>query len=227
MLKKLNPKKLDFTLGITVVNRSKRFILPIPNWGNKGEALIFPKQSRRAGQIMKRGSDKKADFGVVFYNGIDLAWQAVRSNGKEVIILNDVSLTQAKHLTTKYKELNAEHITLQDVKRLLDYAKKELNIIDFYNTSLNAVKSNTQTITKEIPLYKQVTKKDIHKALYIKEAFSFDGPVEQVYPNGAIILNSGKHTWGIGSGIFQRNFKIVTVEGEREIGGLDEEFRRF
>ena len=227
MFKNLNPKKLNFQLGLTVVNRSKRFILPIPHWGNEGEALIFPKESRRAGAIMKRGLDKKADLGVVFYNGIDLAWQAVRSNGKEAIVFNDISLIQATHIMKRYRELNLENITLEGVKELLYYAKEELDVIDFYNTSLKAVKSNTKSLTSEIPLYKQVTKKDTHKALYVKDAFVFDGPVEQVYPDGAILLHSGRHTWGIGAGVFQRNFKVVMADGERDIGNLDEEFSSF
>ena len=49
--------------------------------------------------------------------------------------------------------------------------------------------------------------------------------MEQVYPNGAVILNSGRHTWGINSDVFQRNFKVVTINGERELNNLDKEFR--
>ncbi len=226
MFKKLHPKKLNFNLGLTVVNRSKRFVLPIPNWGNRGEALIFPQESRRAGQIMKRGTGKEADFGVVFYNGIDLAWQAVRSHGKEAIVLNDISHTQAKEIMSKYTQLHLDKITLQGVKELLQYAKEEIGIIDFYNTSLKSVQRNTEIISTEIPHFRQVNKTDQHKALYIQEAFVFDGPVEQVYPNGAIILNNGKHTWGIGAEVFQRNFKLLTSNGERELKSLKEEFQQ-
>jgi len=224
MLERLNRDMLDFDSGLTVVNRTKRFILPIPNWGSSGEELIFPPQSKRAGNIMKRGDNKKADFGVVFYNGIDLAWQAVRSNGKESIVLNDVSLIQAKKIMDKYRELQAEQITLKGVKQLLHYAKEELGIIDFYNTSQKSVKRNTKIITSEIPHYRVVSKKNIHRALYIRYGFIFRGPVEQVYPNGAIILNSGRHTWGIGADIFQRNFKVITQNIERSLKSLDEEF---
>ena len=224
MFERLKANRLEFVSGLTVVNRSKRFILPIPNWGERGEELIFPQESRRAGDIMKRGQDKRADFGVVFYNGIDSAWQAVRSHGKEAIVINDVSFTQAREIMDIYKELNLERITLDGVKELLQYAREDMGIIDFYNTSLKSVKRNSNIITTEIPPYRQVNKKDKHKALYIREAFIFDGPVEQVYPNGAVVLNNGKHTWGIGADIFQRNFKVVTLNGERDLKSLDEEF---
>jgi|GEM_PF-2159360 len=221
----LDPKSLNFDEGIKVVNRTNRFIIPIPALKDGGEPLIYPSVSPKAGEAIKALDDNTPERGVVFFNGKDQSWQAVRGNGKEAILANDVTRDQAEALMSKLNELGGTNgISLEGVKSLLDFARNNLSIVDFYNKKLDGVTSDMSVIDPSQPLHMAVTKPTIHSAVYVRDGFTFDGPVKQIYPNGAVILNDGKYTWGIDSGVFQRNFKAVSESGERTLKSLDEEF---
>lgn len=94
----------DFRKALFAVNRTKRFILFVPRLSGGGEALIYPKGSERGGQKMTRSHNGKIERGVVFFNGKDKAWQSVRGDGNETIIINDVTLDQAKMRYMKNKK---------------------------------------------------------------------------------------------------------------------------
>ena len=46
------------------------------------------------------------DRGLVFFNGKDKSWQAVKGDGEGVIIINEVTQEQAKKLYQKSKSLS-------------------------------------------------------------------------------------------------------------------------
>lgn len=217
-LLRLKPK--DFEHGLKVVNRTKRFIVFIPALLHGGEALIFPPQSRHAGQQIKSGR------GIVFYNGIDSAWQAALGNGEDCIIINDISASQAALLLEKYHALLGQNknLNLQSIKMLLSYANQELHIIDFYNKRASSVSRDTKIIDESNPFFMEVNKPEVHKALYIPYGFTFDGPVQQIYPNGAVMVSTSKRCWGIGTEVFLRGYRAIKNGKECAFSSIEQDF---
>lgn len=217
-LLKLKPD--DFQHGLKVVNRTKRFIIFIPALLHGGEALIFPAESRYRGQKIKSGR------GVVFYNGVDSAWQAALGNGEDCIVINDISNAQAGLLLEKYHLLlgRNKNLNLHDIKSLLSYARNELDITDFYNKRAISVLRDTKVINENNPFFMEVNKNNIHKALYIPHDFMFDGPVEQIYPNGAVMVSTEKRCWGIGTEVFLRGYRKIENGKEYPLNSIEKDF---
>ena len=206
----LKLKTSDIERGLKVVNRTKRFILFVPALLHGGEALIFPSQSRYSGQQIKQGR------GIVFYNGVDSAWQAALGNGEDCIIINDITSSQASLLLEKYHALLGQNknLNLQSIKTLLSYAKQELNIIDFYNKRASSVLSDTKIIDENNPFFMEVTKQEIHKALYIP----------QVYPQGAVMVSDKKRCWGVGTNVFLRGYRKIENGKEYNLISIENDF---
>lgn len=216
----LKLKTSDIERGLKVVNRTKRFILFVPALLHGGEALIFPSQSRYSGQQIKQGR------GIVFYNGVDSAWQAALGNGEDCIIINDITSSQASLLLEKYHALLGQNknLNLQSIKTLLSYAKQELNIIDFYNKRASSVLRDTKIIDENNPFFMEVTKQEIHKALYIPHGFIFDGPVQQVYPQEAVMVSDKKRCWGVGTDVFLRGYRKIENGKEYNLISIENDF---
>lgn len=220
-LLKFKPKDLKF--GLPVVNRTKRFVVFIPALLHGGEALVFPRTSPNAGQPIKSG------HGIVFYNSVDSAWQAAQGNGEDCIIINDINAEQADLLLHKYQTLLEQNkqLNLQSIKALLTYAQNELRIIDFYNKRAESVRRDMRIIDENNPFFMEVSKPEQHKALYIPHSFCFDGPVMQVYPNGAIMVADYKRCWGVGTEVFLRGYKKVHRHREYDLHSIEEDFANF
>lgn len=210
----------DLQHGLKVVNRTKRFIIFVPQLLHGGEALVFPHQSPRAGQSIKSGR------GIVFYNGVDSAWQAAQGNGEDCIVINDITETQAQLLLEKYHKLLGQNkqLNLVSIKQLLCYAKEELQIIDFYNKRANSVQRDTQIIDPSNPFFMEVNKSELHKALYIPDGFQFDGPVQQIYPRGAVMVSNHKRCWGVGTDVFLRGYRKIEQGKELILQSIEKDF---
>lgn len=186
-----------------------------------GEALVYPRDTRRAGQAIKQGR------GIVFFNGVDRAWQAAQGNGEDCIIINDVTPSQADALLAKYHALRRQksrRSTLIASSRILAYAKDELGIVDFYNKSAHSVQRDTQVMDAANPFFMEVSKPELHHALYVPDAFVFDGPVQQVYPHGAVMVSNGKRCWGVGTEVFLRGYRAVQRGQERILSSVETDF---
>jgi hypothetical protein len=66
----------------------------------------------------------------------------------------------------------------------------------FYNQRTSSVLTDTKIIDKNNPFFMEVTKQEIHKGLYIPHGFMFDGAVQQVYHQGAMMVSDKKRCWG-------------------------------
>jgi hypothetical protein len=224
----LDPSTLDFTSASPYVNRTKRFIVPVPALPEGGEALIFPEGSPKAGQPMKLQSDGVTPArGIVFFNGTDLAWQAARGDGTGVIIVNDIDRQMADQLARELSELQQLPVTqqLDGIKALLHFAHSKLGITDFFNSNVDAVRDSTSVIDPNNPHYVQVAKKTEHKLAYVADGFSLKGAVDHVYPHGGMVITDGKYTWGIDTQVFLRNFRRKEGGAEHPIASLEEEVR--
>lgn len=225
VLPPLTPESLNFEQGLKVVNRTTRFVVPVPSLVDGGEPLIYPWATSRQGEAIKLREDGTVERGIVFFNGKDRAWQAVRGNGQEAILINDVSREQAEFLTAELNKLGGAHrITIDGVRTLMEKARGILGITDFYDKKMAGVNADMAVIDPSMPYYRVVTKPAVHSAIYVRTGFTFAGPVPQVYPEGAVIVNDGKHSWGVDAGVFQRNFKAIEGGIERALEDLEKEF---
>lgn len=219
-LLKISPR--DFGRSLCVVNRTKRFILFVPALMHGGEMLVFPNVARRAGQPIKQGR------GVVFFNGVDQAWQAALGNGEDTIVINDITAAQADALLQKHIALCGQNsaLNLESIKKLLAFAKDELGIIDFYNKRASSIARDTRLIDPNNPFFMEVSKPQIHQALYVPQAFAFDGPVQQVYPNGAVMVSDGRRCWGVGTEVFMRGYKTIKKGREYPLNSIAVDFEQ-
>ncbi len=222
----LKVEPIDFRRALTVVNRSKRFVIYVPKLPDGGEPLVFPADSEYAGKLMTKGVQSKPERGIVFYNGKDNAWQSAKGGGADTILVNDITAQQAHLLLEKYRELGADEklIGLTEIKKLLAYAINELSIVDFYNKQRASVERDMVVINHNNPFYMEVNKSAVHKAIYVPDGFVFKGPVKQVFPNGAVIVNKGNFSWGVDTKVFLRSYRAIVGSRERLLGSVDKEF---
>jgi len=218
----LQISSIDFKKAIPVVNRTKRFVIFIPQLPAGGEPMVYPDESEFSGEWIK----KKNEYGIVFFNGKDSAWQAVKGNGKEAIIINDVTEEQSDQLYNKLLKLtvNQNELNLDGIKTLLDFASQDLGIVDFYNKQKSSIHRDMEVVKPNNALYMEVTKKEVHKALYVPDAFAFNGPVLQKFPKGAVMVNKGKFSWGVDTDVFLRSYRAVIGGRERTLGTVGDEF---
>ena len=114
-----------------------------------GEELIYA-DGDRAGQHMK---DSTLTIGVKIKNAIDGIEQAVRGNGKGIIIIGGaVTPKNAALLDQNLRQLthgtgDPELLDLKSIKELLSYANTELKLDDVWTGSL-------QDVLKADPVYK-------------------------------------------------------------------------
>ena len=226
-LPKLSKEQLDFSRSANYVNRTKRYVVAVPALPEGGEPLVYPVGTDEAGKAIKELSDGTPEKGIVFFNGKDRAWQAVRGNGHEAILITDVDAAQAIALDAKKTELlgGAHELSLTEIKDLLRYASQDLGLIDAQNKKASAVATEMIVIDGSVSGHMQVIKDTLHKAIFVPEGFIFtEGPVKQTYPEGAALVTSGRHVWGIDKEVFIRNFKRVNEGQEIDLVSLVAEF---
>lgn len=218
---------LDFSKSANYVNRTQRYVLRIPELQDGGELMIYPEGTPKAGKAIKKCDEGTPDRGVIFYNGKDRVWQGARGNGKEAILITGVGNEQANLLDEKEREIlkDLPAHTLETVKALLTYANNGLALIDAQPKKAAAVEKEMGAIKDSCLGHMIVTKGVQHKAVYVKSGFVFQsGPVEQTYPEGAVLVTDGKYVWGVAKDVFATWFKRSEGEQEIDLVSLDDEF---
>ncbi len=236
----LDPSKVDFTNAAVLLNRSKRFVLPIPELSEGGEELIYPDGSKK-GEAIYSNKDGSIQKGIIFVNHTDSGWQGVQGNGKEAIIINDLTYEQAKKLLIKINEVSPDvtKINPSQIQDVLSYARKELKLVDMFDKDLESIRQQMRFVdpAKDIPDlelaktflgYMEVSKDTEHKAVRIERGFSLDGPVLQQYPKGAILVTSGDYSWGVDKGVVEKNWVLKNWAGnEQSIASLEVEIPEY
>ena len=228
-LVQLDPSTLDFTNAPVLLNRSKRFVLPVPELPGGGEELRYPAGHEKAGEPIYANDDGSVQRGIVFANHTDSGWQGVQGNGKEAIIINDLSPEQAERLLAKIREIATDvtRITPDQIQEVLQFTREKIGVVDMFDKDLNSVRREMRFVAEGASApqtgdpvtllgYMEVSKEAEHRALRIDRAFSIQGPVLQKYPKGAIVVNDGKFTWGLDKAICQRNWVIKNWAGNEE-----------
>jgi hypothetical protein len=238
--------------GISVVNRTKRFVLNIPKLPEGGELLVSPdgivmkyqpeidlendqeliykqeqvfKRNKHTQEIISAHPDVLPERGIVFRNEADQCWQAVRGNGKECILFTDVDATLAE-VFKEFVDISGlnENPSIEVINQILNYASS-LGMNDRQNKKASDVANEMKVIDQNNPFHMIVTKEVVHKAVLIPYGFIADTKRKQSYASGAVILDGGKHKWPIATDVFMRNFKEVSSGVERDLTTVEEEFR--
>jgi len=207
-----------------VISSAQKFIIPVPAFVQGGEPLVYPQGYEKAGQpILDYTGKPVGDRGLVFFNGKDKSWQAVKGDGEGVIIINEVTQEQARKLYQKIRDLRPDpnHLTLDELKQVLSFAQQQLGLIDMYNSSRSFVQEKmTPVIAGEVPkvngnavkAYGFVKRddRDVNQAIYIPGAFFFDGPAAspQEFRDGGVIVEQGGKMRGVQTDIFVRTYKL-------------------
>jgi hypothetical protein len=225
-IRRIAPADLKVGSGYStsVISNAQKFIIPVPAFVQGGEPLVYPQSYEKAGQpILDYTGKPVGDRGLVFFNGKDKSWQAVKGDGEGVIITNEVTQEQAKKLYQKVQELKPDpnNLTLDELKQVLSFAQQQLGLIDMYNSSRAFVQEKmTPVIAGEVPkvngnevkAYGFVKRddRDVNQAIYIPGEFVFEGPAAspQEFKDGGVIVEQGGKMRGVQPDIFVRTYKL-------------------
>ena len=225
-IRRIAPADLKVGSGYStsVISNAQKFIIPVPAFVQGGEPLVYPQSYEKAGQpILDYTGKPVGDRGLVFFNGKDKSWQAVKGDGEGVIIINEVTQEQAKKLYQKVQELKPDpnNLTLDELKQVLSFAQQQLGLIDMYNSSRAFVQEKmTPVIAGEVPkvngnevkAYGFVKRddRDVNQAIYIPGEFVFEGPAAspQEFKDGGVIVEQGGKMRGVQPDIFVRTYKL-------------------
>jgi len=225
-IRRIAPADLKVGSGYStsVISNAQKFIIPVPAFVQGGEPLVYPQSYEKAGQpILDYTGKPVGDRGLVFFNGKDKSWQAVKGDGEGVIIINEVTQEQAKKLYQKVQELKPDpnNLTLDELKQVLSFAQQQLGLIDMYDSSRAFVQEKmTPVIAGEVPkvngnevkAYGFVKRddRDVNQAIYIPGEFVFEGPAAspQEFKDGGVIVEQGGKMRGVQPDIFVRTYKL-------------------
>jgi hypothetical protein len=208
-----------------VISGAQKFIIPVPAYGTRGEPLIYPQSHERAGHpIVDYEGKIIGERGVVFFNAKDQSWQAAAGDGNAVIIVNEVTKEQADKIYDKIEQFQAdpEKLSVDQLKKVLDYARQELGLGDMYNSNRAFIKlkmtpvmasTRVRSEGKPIEAYGLMKRddRDICQAVYIPGKFVFEGPAAtpQVFEDGGVIVKQGSEMRGVQPEIFIRTYQFA------------------
>lgn len=217
--KLIDPKSQDFLKSLEVIRVAQRFVLPVPNLGDTGEPLVYP-EGDRAGEPIK---DDPTNKGVVFWNNAATGWEGVRGDGKSTIIINAVTLKQAKSLMLFiHNRLGGiEGLKVADIKAVLGFAKISLGLSDFYPKK----KEDIDRDLKEGALWTsgeaksrsdsyfgvlKVVDREPSRAIFIPHAFRVTEPSDQIHQKGGFLVRDTRgNVWPVETDAFLRTYKYL------------------
>jgi hypothetical protein len=223
--RKIVPSDLKTGPGFStpVISDAQKFIIPVPALSGGGEPLLYPKGGPKAGKpILDYEGKPIGKSGIVFFNFKDQSLQAATGDGKSVIIINEVTQAQALLLEGEIFKLRADpsKLTLKELKQVLEFAHKKLELSDMYNSTRSYVKDKMTPViaapkngksTDELFGLKKRDDRDINQAIYIAGTFVFEGPAAspQKFDNGGVIIEQGGKMRGVQPDILVRTYKLA------------------
>lgn len=234
-LAQIDLQSINFSNSVVLLNRSKRIVLPIPELPDGGEPLIFPDGHPKAGENIYSNPDGSPQRGIVFPNKTDGGWQGVQGNGKEAIVINDLSAGQAARALEFVASSvpNITSMTAQQALTIVHHLREELGLIDMFDKDLGSILLEMRPVDLDTPtprasepgsflVYMEVSKDTEHQAVRIDRAFTpTGGSIDQRYPEGAVVVNDGSYTWGLDKGVCERNWLLKGALGEEPIRTIE------
>ena len=214
--------RVDASTGTAVISSAQKFILPVPVLAGGGEPLRYPAGHEKAGTpILDFQGKPVGERGLVFFNDKDQSVQAVSGDGQGVVIINEVTAEQADQIDRRIQQLGASHdaLTVEQLKQILDFARKELKLGDMYNSTRDFVRERmTPVLTSgnaadanAVYGLKKRDDRDICYAVYVPGRFVFEGPAAtpQVFENGGVIVAQAGELRGVQPDVFLRTYRLA------------------
>jgi hypothetical protein len=204
----------------SVISSAQKFVIPVPAFADGGELLEYPEGHPKEGQpILDYQGKPIGKSGIVFFNFKDQSVQAASADGRSVIIINEVSFEQARNLDAEVMQLGKklENLTLQETKKILDFARDQLHLGDMYNSTRSFIDQNMTPVevegivsSKFYGLMKR-DDRDINEAIYITGRFIFDGPAvtPQKFEDGGVIVVQRGQMRGVQTDVFERTYLLA------------------
>lgn len=203
-VRSITADQVNWGEGADVTSNARKFIMPVPNF--EGEPLIYPDGAKDKDGNSIAGTPIKdwqgnpiGDKGVVFFNPKDQSWQAVKSDGQGVVIMNQMTEEQGKNLMDKVGG-DPMKMSLDQFKDFLSYASSEVGCKDMYNSDRGFIEKKMNAIESSPSGYPQFgmfrrDDQDVCKALFTEGPAEFNAPTTggimvklQIPEEGGVLL---------------------------------------
>lgn len=213
MMKTLTNQNFDYTRAIEVVSCATKFISPVMLC--PGEPLIYPPESGRSGWITDWSGKAVGEEGVVFFNGKDMSFQAVESDGSGVVIINEVTQSQYESLMQVADKIGGDPQRWETpkVKEFLN-AARDLGCTDMYNSSVEFVQKRMRplgTVSHTVTAFGLHQRQDSEAclAVHLSGPANFQGPAateQLIPPEGAVLVKQGDCFRIVQTDVFLRTY---------------------
>jgi hypothetical protein len=204
--------------AIPVRLTARSFILPIP--AGIGQLMVYPfdvpgQPDKAAGKPILSKNGEPKGTGIVFQNYTDGAVQAVRDDGKSIIIFNGISREQGLQLLNFYSELagaNLLAITAPQINEILDFAHDTLGINDFFNGDLSKVSGFESEVhhraDSNCGVFLRRSSEERFALLGIGSG-TYAGPAStpQKFSGDVVLVRNEKHAWLVQTSVFQNTYR--------------------
>lgn len=208
----ITAQDVNWDKGADVVSNAQKFVIPVPKF--EGEPLIYPEGAKDkdgnsiAGKpVVDWQGAPIGDKGLVFFNPKDQAWQAVKSDGEGVVIMNQVTEAQGKKIMDKIQTLTGQNdpanLTLGQFKEVLSFATSPevgWEKPDMYNSDRGFISKKMNALETQdthIPQYGLFRRddRDVCKALFAEGPGEFEAPTsggitvkQPIPPEGGVLV---------------------------------------
>jgi hypothetical protein len=196
----LSKDDVDFSGAKPVISAAQKFVIPVAAFAD-ADPLVYPGGTEKAGRPITDWQGKAiGEKGIIFYNEISRCWQAAPSDGRSVVIINEVTADQALALEEFARDLgqSIDELSKSSLERLLAHARSDLGLVDMYNSSDDFIRSKMTPVgdggadhgTRPWGLMKR-DDRDICEAVFVTGPAHFQGPAvtaQEIPADGAFIV---------------------------------------
>ncbi len=196
----LSKDDVDFSGARPVISAAQKFVVPVAAFAD-ADPLVYPHGTDKAGQPISDWQGRPiGEKGIIFYNEIDRCWQAAPSDGRSVVIINEVTADKALALEEFARDLAEpiDKLSKSSLERLLAYARNDLGLVDMYNSGDDFIRSKMTPVhdggadhgARPWGLMKR-DDRDICQAVFVTGPARFQGPAvtpQEIPADGAFIV---------------------------------------
>jgi hypothetical protein len=183
-----------------VISAAQKFVLPVAAFAD-ADPLVYPGGTEKAGQSITDWQGKPVGAkGIVFFNATDKCYQAAPSDGRSVIIINEVTADQARDLREFLRTLAqpVEQLSKASLERVIAHAQKDLGLVDIYNSTDEFIRARMTPVDaadaepRARPWgWLKRDDRDICQAVFVQGPGRIEGPgatPQQIPPRGAFVV---------------------------------------
>jgi hypothetical protein len=197
----LEPADIDFAAARPVISRAQKYIVPVAAFED-GDPLVYPPGTEKAGEpITDWQGNPIGQEGIIFFNAVDKCYQAAPSDGRSVIIINEVTSEQADALDAFAGDLGepADALSKASIEALLTHARSPLGLKDMYNSDDTFVRAKMTPVhgrpagDAELRPHGLMKRddRDICQAVFVLGPARFQGPAatpQEIPASGAFVI---------------------------------------